>query len=97
MKKYLLVLLVITGITFLMSSAETFTEKEVKTELVDSSYEKYVEGWGDGYCEGWRDVKGQYANCPNTPNCPNPLNSCSDGYKCGYNRGFKAGYKAAQK
>ena len=64
--------------------------KEQETIITD-----YCDGWEDGYCEGWKDVKGMYANCPNTPNCPNPIYTCMEGYRCGYNRGFKAGMKAA--
>ena len=28
---------------------------------------EYREGFKDGYCEGWKDVKGQYAYCPYAP------------------------------
>ena len=24
----------------------------------------YNEGWEDGFCEGWKDEKGQFAICP---------------------------------
>ncbi|WP_420378776.1 hypothetical protein [Gilvibacter sp.] len=51
----------------------------------------YEQGWADGYCEGWKDEKGQFAICPVTPICPVPKIECSKGYRCGYNRGFKYG------
>jgi len=58
----------------------------------------FWKGWDDGYCEGWRDVKGQNAICPISPIAPIPPIGCTnDSYKCGYNLGFKAGYKAASK
>jgi len=58
--------------------------------------EDYREGWEDGYCEGWRDVKGINEICPLTPICPIPeLNR--DTYRDGYNRGFKRGYRDAQR
>jgi hypothetical protein len=56
----------------------------------------YEDGWEDGYCEGWKDVKGQFAICPIAPICPIPEIKCSEGYRCGYNRGFKAGMRAAR-
>lgn len=58
------------------------------THNVDNNYEI---GWEDGYCEGWKDVKGQLSLCPLTPLTPLPKLDCYEGYKCGYNRGFKAG------
>lgn len=97
MKKLALVLVVmVVGATFLMSFTKTVNENEVKKEVIimESDYE---EGWKDGYCEGWKDVKGQYAICPIAPICPIAKIDCFEGYKCGYNRGFKAGMKAARK
>ncbi|MBT4779990.1 MAG: hypothetical protein P8P19_03085 [Polaribacter sp.] len=95
MKKLVLVAVMAIGTTFLMSFTKAFNEKKVKTEVVVMQSD-YEEGWEDGYCEGWKDVKGQYAICPITPICPIPEIGCSEGYKCGYNRGFKAGMKAAK-
>lgn len=94
MKKLVLVAVMAIGTTFLMSFTNYHNEKEVKTEVIMQS--DYEEGWEDGYCEGWKDVKGQMALCPLTPLCPLPELECSEGYKCGYNRGFKAGMKAAR-
>lgn len=51
----------------------------------------YSDGWEDGFCEGYKDSKGQLSLCPITPLCPLPKLECQSGYKCGYNRGFKYG------
>jgi hypothetical protein len=56
-----------------------------------SNQTDYNEGWEDGFCEGWKDEKGQFAICPITPIAPIPKLNCMEGYKCGYNRGFKYG------
>lgn len=55
-----------------------------------SSADPYVAGWDDGYCEGWKDVKGQEVVCPVSPVAPVAEANCNT-YKCGYNRGFKKG------
>jgi len=92
MKKALFTLVLLSGLTFLMS----FTEKPKEMVLAENLRNSdYCDGWEDGYCEGWKDVKGQYAICPITPICPIPDINCYEGYKCGYNRGFKAGIRAA--
>ena len=70
----------------------TFTSFSFTTVSTD-----YCDGWEDGYCEGYKDVKGQFSICPITPMCPLANTNCNRGYKCGYNRGFKAGTKAARK
>ena len=93
MKNLAIVLVMLIGVSSLLSF-KSIKDTTIKTENV-VLINDYSEGWKDRYCEGWKDVKGMYANCPNTPNCPNPLNSCMEGYRCGYNRGFKAGMKAA--
>ena len=53
-------------------------------------------GWEDGYCEGWKDVKGELSICPITPLPPIPPIG-KDHYRGGYNMGFKAGMRAAYK
>lgn len=54
----------------------------------------FSQGWEDGYCEGWKDVKGQLAICPIAPIAPIPPIG-QDTYRGGYNMGFKAGYRKA--
>lgn len=56
----------------------------------------FCEGWEDGYCEGYKYVKGDYAICPITPICPMKRIG-EDSYRDGYNRGFIAGMRAAQR
>ncbi|GAA0752123.1 hypothetical protein [Psychroflexus lacisalsi] len=95
MKKILLVMVMALGTTFLMS----FTNVESKIIEHEVTLEsKFDEGFKDGYCEGWKDVKGKYAYCPYPPYPPYPeYPQSSDSYRDGYNTGFKAGMKAARK
>jgi hypothetical protein len=80
MRGIILVPLLMVGIFFVMG----FTgDVSVKSD--------YVRGWEDGWCEGWKDVKGRDAYCPYAPYAPYPEYNCSEGYRCGYNRGFKYG------
>jgi len=63
--------------------------------LID--WEDYVKGWKEGYCEGYKDVKGIGYDCPGfTPNPPNQFDQSKKNYKGGYNAGFKAGSKKAR-
>lgn len=64
--------------------------------LMGAEVSKYTEGWEDGYCSGWRMVKGQEVVCPVAPPAPVPKASCPEGYRCGYDRGFVAGKKKAK-
>lgn len=56
------------------------------------SYDEYVEGFEDGYCEGWRDYhitnNGLDPICPVAPLAPVPYLG-RDTYLDGYNRGLK--------
>lgn len=89
MKKLFIISFV--SLVFISLSAFQNTNK-FELEIDD----EYKSGWIDGHCEGWKDVKGQFAICPVAPVCPVSEIECSEGYKCGYNRGFKAGRKAAK-
>ena len=62
--------------------------------LNNITYDDFSEGWEDGYCEGWKDVKGSFAICPIAPIAPIPPIG-KDSYRGGYNMGFKAGMRAA--
>ena len=55
----------------------------------------FNEGFEDGWCEGYKDVKGQLTICPIAPIAPLPPIDANT-YKGGYNIGFKAGRKKAQ-
>lgn len=88
-------LFTVFGLSLVLSSFTPIKSTSVEIVIVVSQFN---DGWGDGYCEGWRDVKGQNAICPISPIAPIPPIGCTyDSYKCGYNLGFKAGYKAASK
>jgi hypothetical protein len=56
----------------------------------------YTDGFKDGHCDGWKDVKGQFAICPIAPVAPIP-DIGMDNYKGGYIKGFKRGYSDAKK
>jgi hypothetical protein len=59
---------------------------------------EYQEGWADGHCEGWKDVKGKYAYCPYPPYAPYPsYPKSTSSYTDGYNDGFKRGMADAKK
>tara|TARA_A100001011_G_C13522086_1_gene521093 strand:+ start:137 stop:439 length:303 start_codon:yes stop_codon:yes gene_type:complete len=65
----------------------------VEHVTIKSEFDK---GFEDGWCEGWKDVKGQYSYCPYAPYPPYPTYSQSaDSYRDGYNTGFKAGRRKA--
>jgi len=78
------VLCIVAGVT-LTSFANPISADTANIETVTP----FDEGWENGYCEGWKDVKGQNVWCPSTPWAPTPDWDCGDSYRCGYNRGFK--------
>jgi hypothetical protein len=97
MKNYKLIAFCLAIISFFFI-ASSFTyinnssySNNSKTNEVLTQDEQYKNGWKDGFCEGWKDVKGPYAYCPYPPYPPYPKYECNKGYKCGYNRGFKFG------
>ena len=58
---------------------------------------EFAKGFKDGWCEGWKDVKGKYSYCPYAPYPPYPkYPQKSSSYRDGYNTGFKAGRRKAQ-
>ena len=50
----------------------------------------FSEGFEDGFCEGFKFVKGQYTVCPVAPVAPVPQVG-QNTYKGGYNLGFTKG------
>ena len=60
------------------------------------SQSEYCEGWEEGYCEGYKDIKGEFSICPITPLCP-MSEIFKDSWKDGYHRAFLAGRKKAMK
>ena len=92
MKNLTLIILVI-GVFTLTS----FNNKKVSTENFVQKTE-YQQGWEDGHCEGWKDVKGKHAYCPYPPYAPYPkYPKSSESYRDGYNDGFKRGISDARK
>ena len=89
----------IIGAFFVLSSMQNnkIAKDNINTTKSLESESDYCDGWKDGYVEGWKDVKGQFALEPLVPLCPLAKLECNEGYRCGYNRGFKAGMKAAKK
>jgi hypothetical protein len=86
MRKLILVsVLVLSSLCFL-----GFVPKE--NEIVYKT--EFCQGFEDGYCEGYKDVKGPFVVCPVPPVCPVPGVGI-DTYKGGYNTGFKAGMRKA--
>ena len=87
-------LLIISTIILSVALSYSFV-KPIKTIItINNSYTDYQEGWKDGYCEGYKYVKGQYVICPIAPIAP-VARVGENTYKGGYNRGFVAGKKKA--
>jgi|TARA_B110000977_G_C10946075_1_gene442797 hypothetical protein len=95
MKKLVLVLVMLIGVSSLMSF-KVIEDNTIKTEKnLETEFQK---GFKDGHCEGWKDVKGKHAYCPYPPYPPHPeYPKVSTSYTDGYNTGFKAGMRAARK
>ena len=79
-------------ITFMLAPLYNSATTEISIEQSDD----YKNGWVDGHCEGWKDVKGRYSYCPHAPYPPYPAYG-QNTYRGGYNAGFKAGTRAAYK
>ena len=78
----------------LLSSSIFATKKIVTSNNLYESYffqSSYEQGWEDGFCDGWKEEKGQFSICPVSPISPIPKLECIEGYKCGYIRGLKYG------
>lgn len=85
MKNLVTVLVMLIGVSSLVSF-KSIKENTFKTGNIISISD---------YCDGWKDVKGEFAICPITPICPIPEIG-KDDFRGGYNRAFKAGMKAAR-
>ena len=94
MKKLLLVLLFVPFTSFAQELNDDTITKVVNIESAEVTATPYCDGWEEGYCEGYKDVKGEWALCPITPICP-MAELMKTEYKHGYHRGFKAGMKKA--
>lgn len=99
MKKLLFIISVFSILLISTATATKSIDKCSKTTVENLTEEtKYEQGWKDGHCEGWREIKGQYAYCPYPPYAPYPqYPKSSDSYKDGYNDGFLRGMRDARK
>lgn len=98
MKKILIFSALICVFTLMFGFTKEISEKSKITEKSSILETQYQKGWADGYCEGWKDVKGKNAYCPYPPYAPYPqYPKSSDSYKDGYNDGFKRGMSDARK
>ena len=92
MKNLIKILSVI--VVVLVSTAFTINntlEKRIENYI---SQTEFCEGWEAGYCEGYKDIKGEFSICPITPLCPMPK-LFKDSWKDGYHRAFLAGRRKA--
>tara|TARA_B110000116_G_C16199415_1_gene300201 strand:- start:75 stop:368 length:294 start_codon:yes stop_codon:yes gene_type:complete len=95
MKKILSIACVLSFSFLLFGFTPNNIDKNTSTNVVVKS--EFDKGFEDGWCEGWKDVKGQNSFCPFAPFPPFPtLSQSSDSYRDGYNTGFKAGMRKAR-
>jgi len=90
-KLYIMRKMILLSFIFLLSTSFVGVSVEQNENLLKT---EFCEGFDDGFCEGYKDVKGQFVVCPVPPVCPVPGVGL-DNYKGGYNTGFKAGQKKA--
>jgi len=93
MKNFLKITLLIASFFLLLSSTLTNESISISIETEESSYsqgDEFKKGWDIGWCEGWKDIKGEYAYCPYPPYPPYPKYG-KDTYRGGYNAAFKYG------
>lgn len=67
------------------------TGLSAKGQMTDS----YVEGFDDGFCEGYRSVEGEYSVCPHA-SYPSYPDYDKNNYKGGVSKGFREGRRAAK-
>jgi hypothetical protein len=98
MKNFITIVFLSFGTLSFTNLSSVLTEKtylESQLVILETQFQK---GFKDGHCEGWKDVKGDYAICPIAPIAPIPkIGQKSTSYKDGYNTGFKRGMKDARK
>jgi hypothetical protein len=57
---------------------------------INKTYSDFSDGWDNGYCVGWKSIKGQFTVCPVSPVAPVP-NVGEDNYDWGFARGYDKG------
>lgn len=87
-------LFIISAIALSVALSYSFVKPIETIITIEKSYSDYSDGWEDGYCEGYKYVKGQYTICPIAPIAP-VARVGENTYKGGYNRGFVAGKNKA--
>jgi hypothetical protein len=98
MNKLFKLTFLIASFFLLLSSTSVEESISVSNETAQTSNnigDDFTEGWNIGWCEGWKDVKGQNAYCPYVPYPPYPKYG-TDSYRGGYNAAFKYGRCKAQ-
>lgn len=98
--KKVVTLIVLIGLLFTIESVMVYKAQDTTRVLSHQESKKitfsdFSDGWKDGYVEGYRYVKGKYANVPNPPIAPLPKVNQSS-YRDGYNAGFLRGQSDAQ-
>ena len=90
--KKILISFLLTGLFAYPMTYNSSIESNKIITSDDKKYNEFNEGWGEGFCEGWKDVKGNFAICPIVPIPPIPkIGESYDSFRDGYNRGFKYG------
>lgn len=88
-------LFIISAIALSIALSYSFAKPITHTATIEKSYSDYSDGWADGYCAGYKYVKGKYIICPVAPVAP-VARAGENTYKDGYNRGFVAGKAKAE-
>ena len=88
MKKIFLTLMLVSTSVLLTVNSAPKSSKEI------TIYSDFCEGFEDGFCEGFKNVRGQFAICPIAPICPIPPID-QNTYRGGYNMGFITGRRKA--
>ena len=88
----------IFGVIIIVLTSTAFTINNTSDKPIENTFSlsEYCDGWEEGYCEGFKDIKGEFSICPITPLCPMP-ELFKDSWKDGYHRAFLAGRKKAMK
>lgn len=94
MKKLVLAVLIAVGVTFIVTYTYNQSQQETNTESKIAL--NYTTGWKDGFCEGWKFIKGSLDDCPAVPQAKR-CEDCPNTYKSGFSTAFEAGIQAAKK
>ena len=91
-KKILIAFLFIGSFVYPVTHNNYSSKDSLNITSIYNNESDFNEGWEEGFCEGWKDEKGNYAICPITPLPPLPkIDESRNSWRDGYNRGFKYG------